>query len=485
MSATVDGIRILHVDDEPNFAEIAGTFLERENDRFDIETAASASEALDRLDGTVDCVVSDYDMPRESGLELLDTVRESRPNLPFILFTGKGSEEIASQAISAGVTDYLQKEGGTGQYTVLANRIENAVSQHRSQRELEASQRRLSLFVDQSPLGVIEYNSEFEIVGLNPAGEEILGYTEADLQGETWEKLVAKTSYENVDEVTSALAEVEGGYHSIDENVRKDGEHIVCEWHNRVVTDDSVEHSATDNRTESGDSEGSSIPRADSEERSSSGSEEHSSSGSRTQSGDSEGHGPSGSRPEADDNRPQAGDAVPVSSSLPENPMDLKREVVDAAFEASDLAPGDAAYHPELAVRFLGDPVLATVAGLTAGALESGTGVTLGGGTQMLAAAALVRHAGVAEPLSVAATTYVAADADLGAAAAALDCDLVVTDPGFEGRDDPLARYAAGEAKEGAGMGGALLLAERAGALGRVADGTLEVVERLTESHGP
>jgi uncharacterized protein (TIGR00303 family) len=175
----------------------------------------------------------------------------------------------------------------------------------------------------------------------------------------------------------------------------------------------------------------------------------------------------------------------PVSSSLPENPLDLKRAVVDAAFEASDLAPGDAAYHPELAVRFLGDPVLATVAGLAAGALESGTEVILGGGTQMLAAAALVRHAGVAAPLSIATTTYVAADADLDAAAAALDCDLVVTDPGFEGRDDPLARYAAGEAKEGAGMGGALRLAERAGALTGVADGTLEVVERVNGSYGP
>jgi PAS domain S-box-containing protein len=241
MSAIDDGIRVLHVDDEPNFAEMARTFLEREDDRFDVETADSAGEALDRLDDTVDCIVSDYDIPGATGLELLDTVRERRPDLPFILFTGKGSEKIASRAISAGVTDYLQKEGSTGQYTVLANRIENAVVQYRSQRELEASQQRLSLFVEQSPLGVIEYNSEFEIVGLNPAGEEILGYSEADLRGETWETLVAETSYENVDEVTSALAEAEGGYHSIDENVRKDGEHIVCEWHNRVVTDGAGE----------------------------------------------------------------------------------------------------------------------------------------------------------------------------------------------------------------------------------------------------
>jgi uncharacterized protein (TIGR00303 family) len=176
---------------------------------------------------------------------------------------------------------------------------------------------------------------------------------------------------------------------------------------------------------------------------------------------------------------------VDVSSSLPENPTALKGEVIDAAFESVDLSPGEAAYRPELAVRFLGDPVLAVVAGLTAGALESGTDVVLGGGTQMLAAAALVRHAGVAAPLTVASTTYVAADTDLRGVAADLDCEAVVTDPGFGTRSDALSRYAAGEAKEGAGMGGALLLADRADALDGVADGTLEVVERVDPSDGP
>ena len=239
MSTTGEAIQVLHVDDDPDFADIAATFLEREGDGFVVETATSAAAALDRLaDLDVDCIVSDYDMPEMDGLEFLAAVRDDHPDLPFVLFTGKGSEEIASQAISAGVTDYIQKEVGTGQYAVLANRIRNAVTQYRSQRELETSQQRLSLFVEQSPLGVLEYNSDFEIVGLNEAGEEILGYSEAELRGETWTKLVTETSYENVDEVTSALAEAEGGYHSIDENVRKDGERIVCEWHNRVVTDD-------------------------------------------------------------------------------------------------------------------------------------------------------------------------------------------------------------------------------------------------------
>ena len=238
IEAPQETIRVLHVDDDSAFRDLTTTCLERERETFAVEAAASASEGLTRLDEVeFDCVVSDYEMPGSDGIEFLEAVREDHPSLPFILYTGKGSEEVASDAISAGVTEYLQKESGTGQYAVLANRIENAVEQYRSERALEASQERLSLFIKQSPLGVIEYNEDFEIVQINEKGQEILGYSEAELRGHTWEKLVTEGSYENVDSVTDALAAAEGGYHSVDRNVREDGTEIICEWHNRVVTD--------------------------------------------------------------------------------------------------------------------------------------------------------------------------------------------------------------------------------------------------------
>jgi DNA-binding NtrC family response regulator len=107
-------IRILHVDDEPDFADMAASFLEREDDRFSVETATSAAGGLNNIkDRPPDCIISDYDMPQQNGIEFLERVRDEYPELPFILFTGKGSEDIASDAISAGVTDYLQKEPGT------------------------------------------------------------------------------------------------------------------------------------------------------------------------------------------------------------------------------------------------------------------------------------------------------------------------------------------------------------------------------------
>jgi len=136
-------IRVLHVDDDPAFSDLAVTYLERADDRMIVDTATSGREGLERLSGAVDCVVSDYDMPDMDGLEFLEAVREEYPDLPFVLFTGKGSEEVASEAISAGVTDYLQKQIGGDQFTVLANRVSNAVGKYRLERETEWTRARL------------------------------------------------------------------------------------------------------------------------------------------------------------------------------------------------------------------------------------------------------------------------------------------------------------------------------------------------------
>ncbi len=239
MTDSNDRIRVLHVDDDPEFGELVAVYLEREEERISVRTATTPDDAIDVLDSReIDCVVSDYEMPGMDGIELLETVRERDPDLPFVLYTGKGSEEIASDAISAGVTEYLQKERGTSQYAVLANRITNAVEQYRSTRALEASQKRLSLFFEQSPLGVVEWTEEFEVARLNEAAEEILGYDEAELRGTHGREIVSEADRESVSGVIEALQEGAGGYHSINENVRKDGERIICEWHNRVVTDD-------------------------------------------------------------------------------------------------------------------------------------------------------------------------------------------------------------------------------------------------------
>lgn len=179
------------------------------------------------------------------------------------------------------------------------------------------------------------------------------------------------------------------------------------------------------------------------------------------------------------------GEEATVSSSLPENPLETKQSVVEAGLEASNLSPGDAAGDPSRALRRMGDPVLAAATGLALGALETDVPVTLAGGTQMLAVAALLRHAGIDRSLSLATTPFVLQDdsADVEDLAADLEVSITAIDPEFEAVDHPaLSAYVDGEAKEGVGFGGALALADRAALpMATVRDRSLDVYDRLVE----
>ena len=237
--STSTPIRVLHVDDEPEFGDMVAEFLEREDAQLDVTSVTSAAAGIERLDGAqFDCVVSDYDMPDQNGLQFFESVRDSHPDLPFILFTGKGSEDVASDAISAGVDDYLQKQGGTGQYTLLAHRITNAVAQYRSKQEIEASQERLSLFFEQSPLGALEWTESFDVARMNEKAEEILGFTEEELVGSSWRRLIPESEQDGVAELFAEMLTESKAYDIEQETLTSDGERIRCEWHHRVVRDE-------------------------------------------------------------------------------------------------------------------------------------------------------------------------------------------------------------------------------------------------------
>lgn len=180
-------VRILHVDDDPAFAELVATYLERENDRFEVLTEPGPDAALARLDeADVDCVVSDYDMPECNGIEFLTAVREEYPDLPFVLFTGKGSEAVASDAISAGVTDYIQKGTGTDQYELLANRITNAVVSRRSREALAERTRELETLVSNLPGIVYRCRNDLVWTMNEVKGDvaELTGYTAEEIESD-------------------------------------------------------------------------------------------------------------------------------------------------------------------------------------------------------------------------------------------------------------------------------------------------------------
>ena len=207
----VDGwdgqIRVLHVDDDPAIGGLVSDFFEQEDEPFEVTTASSADEGLSTLrDGEFECVVSDYQLSGTDGLELLQAVREEYSSLPFILFTGKGSEEIASEAIASGVTDYLQK-GGPERYTVLANRVRNAVDQYRAHVELDRTREWFRTLIENSTDVTTVVDEECVIQYQSPTIERCFGYEPDELIGRNSLEYVHPDDREEVRRTFEAFAE--------------------------------------------------------------------------------------------------------------------------------------------------------------------------------------------------------------------------------------------------------------------------------------
>ena len=136
-------ISVLYVDDEPELLKIGKLFLEKTKD-FQVDMRDSAVTALEHLKNhTYDAIVSDYQMPEMDGLEFLKQVRLLYGQLPFILFTGKGREEVVILALNLGADFYLQKGGKPQpQFTELAYKIRQAVQRRQAAIALEESERR-------------------------------------------------------------------------------------------------------------------------------------------------------------------------------------------------------------------------------------------------------------------------------------------------------------------------------------------------------
>ncbi len=219
-----DAIRVLHVDDNIDFAEMATTFVEREDDQFETETAGSASDGLTRLaDSTFDCVISDYDMPRQDGLEFLKSVREDYPELPFILYTGKGSEEVASDAISAGASDYIQKESGTDHFSVLAKRIKTLVERTRAERQRQ----QLTEAIETAREGIGIIDSDGYHTAVNQAYADAYDTRPSELSGKHWTELYPENEAEYIrSEVLPTVDEV-GYWRGRTTGLRVDGKTFV------------------------------------------------------------------------------------------------------------------------------------------------------------------------------------------------------------------------------------------------------------------
>ena len=129
-------ISVLLVEDDPDVLELTRLFLERDLE-LNIDVCSSVKEALRKLNNKIyNVIVSDYLMPEINGIQLLKTLKFQGIETPFIIFTGKGGEEIAIEALNSGATFYLQKsENPRFQFAKLRKMIHEAALRQKTEEQ--------------------------------------------------------------------------------------------------------------------------------------------------------------------------------------------------------------------------------------------------------------------------------------------------------------------------------------------------------------
>lgn len=174
-------VKVLYIDDEPSLLESTRHYLERRGN-FSVDTVTSAKGGLELLEkNTYDVIVSDYQMPVMDGIELLRYLREQNNLIPFIIFTGKGHEDVVVEAYNAGADFYIPKGGNPkAMFLDLTQKITQIVTRRRSEIALSESEERYRKVVEQSHDAIFIYRNS-RLVFVNNQVGKMTGYTKDEL----------------------------------------------------------------------------------------------------------------------------------------------------------------------------------------------------------------------------------------------------------------------------------------------------------------
>ena len=224
-------LTILYVDDEPDLLELGKIYLER-NGEFLVDITTSASAAIIHLQSKkYDAVIADYQMPEMDGIQLLKHIRRhEQRGIPFILFTGKGREEIVIQALNEGADFYLQKGGEpVSQFAELAHHVRQAVQRSRAEESIRDYERREADILNFLPDATFAIDTKGIVIAWNHAMEKMTGVPASCILGKgNYEQMIPffrQRSPILIDLVFARRDEIQEKY----PGVRIDGEVLTAE----------------------------------------------------------------------------------------------------------------------------------------------------------------------------------------------------------------------------------------------------------------
>lgn len=176
-------IRVLCVDDDALSLDLAKAFLE-DSGELTLDTATSGLEALNMMAAKrYDAIISDYSMPSMDGLELLKRVRHRDIDMPFILFTGRGREEVVIDACNAGITFYVRKGADVkAQFFELDHKVKQAVARHRAEDRVRTAKQQDRMAMDLARIARWEFDTSLGLFRFDDTFYELYG-TDAEREG--------------------------------------------------------------------------------------------------------------------------------------------------------------------------------------------------------------------------------------------------------------------------------------------------------------
>jgi len=242
-------ISILYVDDEPALLDISKQFLERSGE-FSVDITDSAQKAIDAMSGrSYDAIVSDFQMPVMNGLDLLKQVRGSGNSVPFIIFTGRGREEVAIDALNSGADFYLQKGGDPrSQFTELRHKILQAVNRRKAEEAFAAEQKKCEQYLNIANVIFVALDTNGNIILINKKGLDTLGYSRQDIIGKNWfTSCIPEPERPHMDSLFSKMLSGDIANTEYFENAIKTrtGTLRTIAWHNAISYDEAGKISGT------------------------------------------------------------------------------------------------------------------------------------------------------------------------------------------------------------------------------------------------
>jgi PAS domain S-box-containing protein len=178
-------IRLLHVDDSEDDLLITSYKLKKHLPEAEIEAEIKPEKVLHRIrNHEYDCIISDYQMPRMNGLELLKELRDNGYDVPFILLTGQGNEEVAAEALRCGANDYYTKDREFAFNQRLVNDIRRLVQESREKEKRVAAEERLQSIIENVHDIIYRLDAEGRITFISPSIQKY-GYDHKSLIGKS------------------------------------------------------------------------------------------------------------------------------------------------------------------------------------------------------------------------------------------------------------------------------------------------------------